>query len=60
AEFSTELPHFEGMQLKNTPLFSNDTRVIISNEREMYFIFVGDILHLNFMDSNILDNNLMS
>ncbi|XP_044958448.1 DNA mismatch repair protein Mlh1-like [Hordeum vulgare subsp. vulgare] len=60
AEFATELPHFEGMQLKNTPLFANDTRVIISTASEMYFLFVGDILHLNFMDSNILDINLMS
>ncbi|KAI4975163.1 hypothetical protein ZWY2020_048770 [Hordeum vulgare] len=29
AEFATELPHFEGMQLKNTPLFANDTRKLL-------------------------------
>ncbi|KAI5013475.1 hypothetical protein ZWY2020_034587 [Hordeum vulgare] len=60
AEFATELPHFEGLQLKNTPLFANDTRVIISTARKTYFLFVGDILHLNFMDGDILDKILMS
>ncbi|KAF6988828.1 hypothetical protein CFC21_006273 [Triticum aestivum] len=47
AEFSTKLPNFEGLQLKNTTLFVGvETRVIISAAREMYFLFVGHFLHL--------------
>ena len=47
AEFATELPHFEGLQLKNTTLFVGvETRVIISAAREMYFFVVGHFLHL--------------
>ncbi|XBI75413.1 hypothetical protein VPH35_068783 [Triticum aestivum] len=47
AEFSTELPNFEGLQLKNTTLFVEvETRVIISAAREMYFFVVGHFLHL--------------
>lgn len=46
AEFATELPHFEGLQLKNTTLFGKDTRVIITTTRVMYFLFIGDFLHL--------------
>ena len=45
-EFATELPHFEGLHLKNTNLFGEDTRVIISAAREFLCYFVGDFPRL--------------
>jgi hypothetical protein len=37
-DFANELPHFEGLHLKNPTLFGEDTRVICCNRVFVFFV----------------------
>jgi hypothetical protein len=55
-DFANELPHFEGLHLKNPTLFGEDTRVIISAATEFlcFLLIFRAFLCCNFLNSNLL------